>query len=444
MIDSRLVAPASALALALLPTLAPAPAEAAKPTPAKPAPAAKPSPSPSPSPTPTPDDLDLLMQQLDADATPAPGASAVPLPLPSQFSSTPTGAFGLGMGSNIMNPNISVITDVAAAAFSGPNLQVGAHDPKHTGFNLQQVELSLNSPVDPFLRYDSNIVFSQFGVEIEEAYATTTALPLDLQARAGQFLTRFGRANTTHPHSWDFADQPLVLGKFMGGEGNHGLGAELSWLAPLPWYTEVVGSVTEAAGGGTARSFYGNDDLGVRSPLDLQGTASLRQFYFLHRDWSLACGLSAMTGPNPTGRANRSDILGADLYLKYRPLEQGSFTIVALTAEAMQRRRQVPAGLLVDHGGYGALSWHIAQQWGAALRYDLATGTNTPGVVDYLDPDWTGDRGKWTANVTFWPTEFSRLRLQGSMDKPSWQPVPTYATFLTIETVIGAHGAHKF
>jgi hypothetical protein len=377
------------------------------------------------------------MQQLD---DPAGVPSAAPQPVPSQFSSTPTGAFGLGMGTNIMNPNISLIMDAAAAAFSGPNLQAGGHDPKNNGFNLQQVEMSLNSPVDPFMRFDSNIVFSQFGVEVEEAYATTTALPLDFQARAGQFLTRFGRANATHPHTWDFVDQPMVLGKFMGGEGNRGLGAELSWLVPLPWYTEVVGSVTDPNGGGTARSFYGNDGLGVRSPLDLQGTASLRQFYFLHRDWSLAAGLSTMTGPNPTGRANRSDILGADLYLKYRPLEQGSSTIVALTAEGMQRRRQVPAGLLVDYGGYGALSWHFAQQWGTAIRYDAATGL--PG--DYLDPDWVGDRGKWTANLTFWPTEFSRLRLQGSMDRPSWRSEPIYAGFLTVETVIGAHGAHKF
>lgn len=437
--------------LAIVATLAlvlPATQAAAKPAPtrpqARPALAPSPSPSPTPSPTPTPlDDLDLLMQTLSEDGpSPAPGASVVPLPLPSSFSSTPTGAFGLGMGSNILNPNISIITDVAAAAFSGPNLQTGAHDPQQNGFSLQQVEMSLNSPVDPFLRFDSNIVFSQFGVEIEEAYATSMALPLDLQARAGQFLTRFGRANTTHPHAWDFADQAMFLGKFMGGEGNHGLGAELSWLVPLPWYTEVVGSLTQAEGGGTARSFYGNEGLGVRSPLDLQGTASLRQFYFLHRDWSLAGGVSAMTGPNPTGRANRSDILGADLYLKYRPLEQGSFTIVSLTAEAAQRRRQVPAGLLVDHGGYGALAWRFAQQWGTAVRYDLATGL--PGQIDYLDPFWTGDRGKWTGNLTFWPTEFSRLRLQASVDRPSWQPEPVYATFLTIETVIGAHGAHKF
>ena len=55
--------------------------------------------------------------------------------------------------------------------------------------------------VDPYFRFDSNLVFSQFGVEIEEAYATTLDLPANLQVRAGQFLTRFGRINATHPHA---------------------------------------------------------------------------------------------------------------------------------------------------------------------------------------------------------------------------------------------------
>ena len=59
---------------------------------------------------------------------------------------------------------------------------------------------------------------AEFGVEVEEAYLTTLALPANLQVRASQFLTRFGRLNSTHPHAWDFTDQPLVNGRFFGGE----------------------------------------------------------------------------------------------------------------------------------------------------------------------------------------------------------------------------------
>lgn len=64
-------------------------------------------------------------------------------------------------------------------------------------------------------------------------------------------------------HQWDFVDQPFVLGKMLGPDGNRGLGAEVSWLSPLPWYLEVVLSSTMA----NTRSFYGDEDAPpVRGP----------------------------------------------------------------------------------------------------------------------------------------------------------------------------------
>lgn len=354
-----------------------------------------------------------------------------------QAPSAPAPARPSGQG---MNPDISVILDVAAAGFSGPPDQRGGHDPSKNGFNLQQLELSIGSAVDPFWRFDGNLVFSQYGVEVEEAYATSTALPSNLQVRAGQFLTRFGRLNATHPHSWEFVDQPLVLGKFFGGEGSRGLGTELSWLSPLPWYLEIVGSASEAQGASTARSFFGGTDLGVRGPEDLQLTGAVKQFFPFGPDWSLAWGLSGAFGPNATGRSNRSEIYGTDLYLKYRPLRDGDWTIVSFTTEAMARRRQVPGGVLRDEGLYTTLFWRFDQQWGTALRYEAVTGTSG----DMLDPEWTGLRQRTSANLTYWPTEFSRIRLQASADAPEWKARPVYGVFLAFETVIGAHGPHKF
>lgn len=339
-----------------------------------------------------------------------------------------------------MNPDISLILDVAAAGFSGAPDQRGGHDPSKNGFNLQQLELSIGSVVDPYWRFDGNLVFSQYGVEIEEAYASSLALPANLQVRAGQFLTRFGRLNPTHPHSWEFVDQPLVLGKFFGGEGNRGLGAEVSWLSPLPWYLEVVGSATEAQGASTARSFFGAEDFGVTGPQDLQLTGAVKQFFPFGPDWSLAWGLSGAFGPNPTGRTNRTEIFGTDLYLKYRPLRDGDWTIVSLTTEAMARRRQVPGGILTDEGLYATLFWRFAQRWGVAARYEAISGASG----DPLDADWTGLRQRTSANLTFWPTEFSRIRLQGSADTAAWKPQPVYGVFLAFETVIGAHGPHQF
>jgi hypothetical protein len=345
--------------------------------------------------------------------------------------------------------NLSLIMDMAAAAFTSREpLEGGDHDPHKNGFNFQQLELSVGTVVDPYFRFDSNIVFHLEGVEVEEAYATTLDLPANLQVRAGQFLTRFGRINSMHPHAWDFVDQPFIITRDFGGEGNRGLGTELSWLAPLPWYVEAVGSVTDPTGEGTARSFIGADEnFRVRSPWDLQLTGALKQFFPLSDDVSLLWGLSTAVGPNPYGPHTRTNIFGTDVYLKYRPSSPGSVSQLALQAEVLYRRRQLTDNVLSDVGGYGQLVWRFAQRWATAARYEFgspAYGSDGSIVADPLDPEWNAMRHRVSANATFWPSEFSRLRLQAEADFPNWRPRPDYSVFLAFEVVTGAHGAHAF
>nr|WP_225937028.1 zinc-regulated TonB-dependent outer membrane receptor [Myxococcus sp. RHSTA-1-4] len=399
----------------------------------------------------SPEELEEIQKALGSDAREAqqnaptgtasapqssPGGSALSLP-------------GVGSTSGANFLDLSFILDVAAAGFSSKEpLQTGGHDPAKNGFNLQQLELSIGSVVDPYFRFDGNLVFSQFGVEIEEAYGTTLALPANLQVRAGQFLTRFGRLNPTHPHAWDFVDQPFALGRVFGGEGNRGLGTELSWLTPLPWYVELIGSATDATGESTARSFFGASAERVQSPLDLQLTGILKQFFPLSDDLSLMWGLSAATGPNATGYRNRTDVYGTDVYLRYRPItDGGNTTLITFQAEGFYRRRQVPDDVLTDFSAYAQGAWRFSQRWATALRYELGTparGESGDVVTDPLDPDWTEDRQRISANVTFWPTEFSRLRLQGATDRVGWRESPDYSVFLALELVTGAHGAHAF
>jgi hypothetical protein len=350
-------------------------------------------------------------------------------------------------GGGSLNPDLSFIADFAAAWFSeDENLQSGGHDPNHTGFNLQALELSVGAAVDPYFRFDANIVLAEFGLEIEEAYGTTLDLPYKLQARLGQFLTRFGRINASHPHAWDFADQPFVIGRVFGAEGNRGLGVELSWLTPLPWYVELVASTIEAAGEATNRSFYGADNLGVDGPADLLYVTAIKQFFPLSDDWSLAWGVSGAFGPNSTGRANRTDVYGTDVYVKYRPISRESHTIVSLQTEILYRRRQVPSDVLSDIGGYSQLYWRFVQRWAGALRYEYGSPSfDSQGNTsdDPLDPEWTDSRHRVSAALTHSPTEFSRFRLQGSRDMPGWRE-GIWATFLTAELVTGAHGSHPF
>ena len=113
---------------------------------------------------------------------------------------------------------------------------------------------------------------------------------------------------------------------------------ELSWLTPLPWYVELVGSAMMADGADTSRSFFGDQERTVRGPKDLEYLTAAKQFFPLSEDWSLAWGVSGAFGPNPSAAGNRSAIYGSDVYLKYRPITAESSTVVSLTSEWFYRR----------------------------------------------------------------------------------------------------------
>jgi hypothetical protein len=366
-------------------------------------------------------------------------------------SSAPIGGTGAVQS---LNPDLSFIADVAAGWFSHrPPVQTGEHDPHGNGFSLQQLELAASSAVDPYFRFDSFIVFKvprpggvDGGVEIEEVYATTTSLPANLQLRVGQFLTRFGRFNATHPHTWDFVDQPLVIGRLFSPDGNRGLGAELSYLAPLPWYLEGLLSVTH------------DSAMEVSHPGNLQFTGAVKQFFPLSDDWSLMWGLSAAGGSDPSVPSDpeaRAKVAGSDVYLKYRPLGEGRHTIVSLQTEWFYRQRDVGGETLHDTGGFAALFWRFAQRWATAARWELATPTrdgagaiatpscplDDPGCIDAA---FAGNVQRVSANVTFWPTEFSRLRLQGATTLPGAGAVAQLSLLTAFEFAVGAHGAHAF
>ncbi|MDP2343217.1 MAG: zinc-regulated TonB-dependent outer membrane receptor [Deltaproteobacteria bacterium] len=386
-------------------------------------------------------------------AEPSSSSSSPPLPDLSQVN---LGAAIPGIQG--VSPRIAFIFDGSAAWFSvDPPLQTGEHDPSRTGFKLQQLELALGASVDPVFRFDANIVFKTDGVEIEEAYATTTSLPFNLQVRGGQFLTHFGRINEQHPHAWSFLDQPLVMGKLFGGDNNRGLGVEASWLTPLPWFTNVIVTVQEAAGECCARTYAPVDVLELRSPLDLVGTLVVEQFFAAGDDLSILVGLNGQAGPATSVPADRrtgdarAELFGTDLLLRYAPVDAASRWSLSLQTEAFARTRRYdsaddgPGDVLerhndVDAGGYSQLVWRIDPQWETGARVDVVTGLPD----DALDPDWDSLRTRFSAQGSFYPSHFSRLRLEGSVDVPTYVDEPIYALMLQLEVVIGAHGSHAY
>src|SRR5262249_50651034 len=155
--------------------------------------------------------------------------------------------------------------------------------------------------------------------ELEEAFATTTSLPEHLQLKAGTFFTAFGRQNPTHPHTWEFVTQPIVLNRFFGPDGARNPGAQLSWLAPTSFFLELTYSIQQSTGE-NAQSFLGQEgstlagysftERKVGSLLDFQHLLHARTSHELSETTTGVLGVSALIGDNATGTHNLTQIYG--------------------------------------------------------------------------------------------------------------------------------------
>ncbi|MSU60894.1 MAG: hypothetical protein EXS31_00615 [Pedosphaera sp.] len=366
--------------------------------------------------------------------------------------------------------------------------QMGGHDPNQRGFTTQGVELNLQGAVDPYFRGNANILFQldsggESFVELEEAWLETVSLPANLQLRAGQYLTEFGRLNTQHPHSWGFVDAPLVNGRLLGEDGVRNPGIRLSWLVPTPFYSELFVGVQNSQGG-TSDSFRSDhagepflgriwEERGVGSLGDMLYSTRYAMSFDLSDTQTLLGGVSAIFGPNSTGGNTDTQIYGADVYWKWKPATaHAGFPFVSWQTEAILRRLQAGAfrndfngsgtldagedvfgdGLihtapregLTNWGLYSQLLYGFREGWVGGLRGDYVGRTRRASYeLAYGDDSDRLSRWRISPNLTWYPSEFSKIRLQYNYDDRDKIGVD-HSVWLQFELLLGAHAAHKF
>ncbi|HKP31001.1 MAG TPA: hypothetical protein VJU15_16435 [Gemmatimonadales bacterium] len=345
-------------------------------------------------------------------------------------------------------------------------LQPGDHDPKNRGFTIPNVELTFDGAVDPYFKGFANIVHKidangESGVELEEAYFLTTSLPANLQVKAGQFFTEFGRQNSQHPHSWTYVDQPLVLNRMFGPDGLRGQGARVSWLVPTSWYLEAMVTLQNSAGE-TMSSFRSDESSDIHGGVpverdvlnfsDMLVAPRVTTSFELNSTQTLLLGVSAAFGPNNSGPDARTEIYGADLFWKWKSARADKgFPFVSVQSEFLTRRydaaeREViddpgvflPAETLKDDGAYAEVAWGIKPRLVAALRGEFANGQDAA-----FDAVLRADRTRFSPNLTWFPTEFSKVRFQYNYDDRAGIGID-HSFWVQFEFILGAHAAHKF
>jgi hypothetical protein len=377
-----------------------------------------------------------------------------------------------GGGGNKNYMNISFDSVFALATSSDRHLdrlEVGDHDPQQRGFNARNSEIALDGAVDPYFEGFANIVLkldnnNQTEIELEEAFLQTTGLPYGLQIKAGQFFDQFGRINATHPHTWEFADSPLVNGRLLGPDGLRGTGAQVSWAIPVPWYLQAIFAVQNGRGG-TGYSFRNPGDAGVfygRTTIDREASA-LHDLVYVPRietsfnptdTQTVLLGASGAFGMNETGSDTHTEVYGADFLYKWKSARaEGGFPFVKWQTEVMYRRFEAGRGLdnlfpvdetFHDWGLYSQVLWGFKKGWVLGLRGDYLHMQESA----FTDDDTRQSRSRVSADITWYPTEFSKIRLQYNHDfleeNAFLAARDADSIFLQFEFILGAHGAHKF
>ncbi len=396
-----------------------------------------------------------------APVTPTAGAASLTFPMTL-----------LGGGGSKSFVNLSFDGQFSAAASTAQDLdriEVGDHDPQHRGFNARNLEIALDGAVDPFFEAFVNIVFkldnhNETSVEAEEAFMQTTTLPFGLQVKAGQFFAPFGRINPTHPHTWDFVDAPLVQGRLLGSDGLRGVGAQVGWVLPVKWYSQLYLAIQNGEGNtgfsfrnpGDGGTFYGRStiDRQLRGVQDLAIIPRWENSFDLTATRTLLFGASAAFGPNDTGNSARTEIYGVDLFYKWKPTHaEGGWPFVKWQSEVIYRRFEAGRGQddsfpvrekFNDWGAYSQVVWGFRKGWTTGLRGDFVHMTDSP----FTDDPERQTRWRLSLDLTYYPSEFSKIRLQYNHD---WLEASHFlggrdvdSVFLQFEFALGAHGAHKF
>jgi hypothetical protein len=238
-------------------------------------------------------------------------------------------------------------------------------------------------------------------------------------------------------------------------------GLRLSWLLPTSFYTEALLTVANATGG-TTSSFRSPDSPeihgGVIDSTPVQHASGLlfvpriNTSFDLTETQTIVLGASAAFGPNNSGPSAHTQVYGADVYWKWKPAAaQVGFPFLSVQSEAMWRHYDAaqriaadnpavtfPSEVLKDRGAYAQVLWGIKPRIVAGLRGEFASGD--PGA---FTSEVRRDRTRISPNFTWYPSEFSKFRMQYNFDNRKGIGTD-HSLWFQFEFLLGAHAAHKF
>lgn len=315
-----------------------------------------------------------------------------------------------------LNPDMSVIGTFLS--HGGDNLE------ERSPIALDEVEIALEAFIDPYAKGRFFIAVTPEEVDVEEGYAQFVTLPWGLTAKAGKTKATFGKANTWHTHIRPWADQPLMITRFLGEEGLADVGVSVSKSIDNPFgaFIEVTGEIYS---GDVEGSF------GRASDNDLLYNSHLKFFRDLTENSNVEVGTSLARGTLPDSEGHNR-LTGVDVTFRWKPLSRAVYKSLVARVEALANERGDFDRTL--YGSYASLDYQLARRWFAGARIDRADAM--------LDGARFSDRAI-SGMLTFTPSEFTKIR--GQYRRTRLGIGPTFDEFFVqLQFAIGAHGAHVF
>jgi hypothetical protein len=297
-----------------------------------------------------------------------------------------------------LNPNISIGGDYYAAYGTSKSEYNRVRSEYSWGTGrmlLREVELAVESALDPFSRAKAFFGIGEEGIEVEEAYGQWLNMPLNMNLKIGQFKTQFGKLNRYHTHALPQFERPFVLTHFLGVECLNGFGVAGNFLLP-----SLIAHVNELdiefVTGGENPSFTNE---GKHNFIYI---GHVKNYYDVNRSTYVEWGLSGATGYNDPDETYRTTLAGADLTVKWSPPDRAKYRGAEWLTEVLYSNRKTPEKDMNAWGIYSSLQYRLSAWWVASIRLDYTQ----------LPYDNSLEEKGAALVFDFWQSEFVFFRFQ--------------------------------
>lgn len=323
-----------------------------------------------------------------------------------------------------MNPEISYLGDVS---YDMTDNEV------RDQFLLRGAELSFQATLDPYTRFKAFLGAHQHPAQMEEhhehgdpaahsdehahedeitlaigeSYMEWVALPGNMRLTVGKFRQQFGTLNRWHIHALPSVDIPFALRDIFGGHGLVGLGFGVDWQLPGLWASSNRVNV-QVVNADNDQAFAGSE---FRDPTYLLRHSG---FYDLGPDTYFEVGLNGVTGPSDEDADLHTTVASVDFNYVWEPVNRAKYRSLEVRGEFFHTHRETVDDISFKSTSfYTYLNWRLSRRWIVGVRYDDAELPSPEIELFHNQQVVEGLRERaWTPYLTFWQSEFVRLRLQ--------------------------------